>query len=117
MGLNLSFGLWFLQSVRRPFHSNTVRIYKSALNPSFGTLAGVNCPDSFKMPTQLRHDLHVVDKESFPYIYETNATIALRSSDGHVRSNVFRPKSSDQGQRVPVLVTYGPYGKDAPYKE
>ncbi|KAK0384826.1 hypothetical protein NLU13_7304 [Sarocladium strictum] len=70
-----------------------------------------------RMPTQLRTDLHVVDKESFPYIYEQNATIALKSSDGHVRCNVFRPKTSDQGQRVPVLVTYGPYGKDAPYKD
>ncbi|KAH7232852.1 Alpha/Beta hydrolase protein [Fusarium tricinctum] len=66
------------------------------------------------MPNQVRKDLHSVDTESFPYVYEENATVELTSSDGLVRCNVYRPKSSD---KVPVLVTYGPYGKDAPYKD
>lgn len=66
------------------------------------------------MPNQVRKDLHCVDTESFPYVYEENATVELTSSDGLVRCNVYRPKSTD---KVPVLVTYGPYGKDAPYKE
>lgn len=65
------------------------------------------------MPNQLR-DLHTVDEESFPYVFEQNAEVPLKSSEGRVRVNVYRPKTTE---RVPVIVTYGPYGKDIPYKE
>ena len=65
------------------------------------------------MPNQLQ-DLHKVDEHSFPYIFEQNADVRLKSSEGLVRVNVYRPKTQD---RVPVLVTYGPYGKDIPYTE
>jgi predicted acyl esterase len=69
------------------------------------------------MPNQIRTDLHQVDSTSFPYIYEQNATVELQLSDGLVRCNVYRPKDSGPEKPVPVLVTYGPYGKDIPYKE
>lgn len=65
------------------------------------------------MPNEIK-DLHTVDETSFPYIFEQNATVKLRSSPGLVRCNVYRPKGVD---KAPVLVTYGPYGKDIPYKE
>lgn len=65
------------------------------------------------MPNQFR-DLHTVDRELFPYVFEQNATVQLKSSDGLVRVNVYRPKTEE---KVPVLVTYGPYGKDIPYAE
>lgn len=65
------------------------------------------------MPSQTR-DLQTVDKDSFPYIFEQNVTVPLKSSEGLVRVNVYRPKALD---KLPVLVTYGPYGKDIPYKE
>lgn len=52
-------------------------------------------------------DLHKVDETSFPYIYEENATVPLKSSEGLVRVNVYRPKGSSEN-KVPVLVTYGP---------
>jgi predicted acyl esterase len=66
------------------------------------------------MPNQIR-DLHVVDNDSFPYKYEENVTIPLRSiSSGLVRANVYRPKNV---AKAPVLITYGPYGKDTPYAE
>lgn len=55
-----------------------------------------------------------MDETSFPYIFEQNATITLKAIDGLVRCNVYRPKGVD---RAPVLVTYGPYGKDIHYKE
>lgn len=58
------------------------------------------------MPNKIL-DLHKLDKESFPYIYEENATVELTSSEGLVRVNVYRPKTSDV-TKVPVLVTYGP---------
>ena len=65
------------------------------------------------MPNETR-DLHKVDKIKFSYIYEQNATVQLKSSEGLVRVNVYRPKTDE---KVPVLVTYGPYGKDIPYAE
>lgn len=65
------------------------------------------------MPNQIR-DLHTVDENSYPYIYEQNATVNLKTSDGLVRVNVFRPKID---KPIPVLCTYGPYGKDIPYKD
>ena len=68
------------------------------------------------MPNETR-DLQTTDSESFAYIYEQNVTIPLRSSTGIVRCNVYRPKPSSGQERAPVLVTYGPYGKDIPYKE
>ncbi|KAK4235270.1 Alpha/Beta hydrolase protein [Achaetomium macrosporum] len=67
------------------------------------------------MPNRVRKDLHTVDETSFPYVFEQNATVELTSSDGLVRCNVYRPKGSGPQHRVPVLVTYGPYGKDTYY--
>lgn len=58
------------------------------------------------MPNKIQ-DLHTVDENSFPYIYEQNAAVSLKSSEGLVRVNIYRPKNSNQ-EKVPVLVTYGP---------
>lgn len=69
------------------------------------------------MPNQIKQDIHTVDNTSFSYIFEQNATVPLKSSEGLVRCNVYRPKESGENHRVPVLVTYGPYGKDIHYKE
>ncbi|KEF62416.1 uncharacterized protein A1O9_00388 [Exophiala aquamarina CBS 119918] len=66
------------------------------------------------MPNKIRDDLRVVDSTLFPYIYEENVTIKLKSFDGIVRCNIYRPKTEE---KVPVLVTYGPYGKDVHYKD
>ncbi|KAI7579056.1 alpha/beta-hydrolase, partial [Hortaea werneckii] len=52
--------------------------------------------------------------KSFPYILEQNVTVPLKSSEGLVRVNVYRPRTQAP---VPVLATYGPYGKDIPYKD
>ncbi|KAI6856755.1 alpha/beta-hydrolase [Hortaea werneckii] len=65
------------------------------------------------MPNQIR-DIHAVDDKSFPYILEQNVTVPLKSSEGLVRVNVYRPRTQAP---VPVLATYGPYGKDIPYKD
>lgn len=63
-------------------------------------------------------DAHRIDESSFPYIFEENAAVPLKtSSKGIIRCNVYRPKSTKEGTKLPVLVTYGPYGKDIPYKE
>jgi predicted acyl esterase len=65
------------------------------------------------MPNQIK-DILSVDETSFPYIFEQNVSVPLSQSGGLIRCNIYRPKSSDV---VPVLVTYGPYGKDIYYKE
>lgn len=63
-------------------------------------------------------DAHRVDESSFPYIFEENAVVPLKTtSRGIIRCNVYRPKSTKDGAKLPVLVTYGPYGKDIHYKE
>ncbi|KAH8887262.1 alpha/beta-hydrolase [Thozetella sp. PMI_491] len=59
-------------------------------------------------------DAHKVDALTFPYIYEENVPIQLRDGKGLVRCNVYRPKHDGVG-RYPVIVTYGPYGKDVHY--
>ncbi|KIV92426.1 hypothetical protein PV10_03726 [Exophiala mesophila] len=64
------------------------------------------------MPNPIRNDLHKIDDQSFDYIYEENITIPLQEGRGIVRANIFRPK---QQAKSPVLVTYGPYGKDVHY--
>ena len=66
------------------------------------------------MPNTIRN-LHRVDKTSFDYIFEENATIELKDGRGLVRCNVYRPKAVIEN--VPVLITYGPYGKDIHYSE
>ncbi|KAH8803322.1 Alpha/Beta hydrolase protein [Xylogone sp. PMI_703] len=62
--------------------------------------------------------IHTVDL-SGDYIVEVNVDIPLRTATKTtsadpllVRANVYRPKANG---RFPVLVTYGPYGKDIPY--
>ncbi|KAH7121393.1 Alpha/Beta hydrolase protein [Dactylonectria macrodidyma] len=65
------------------------------------------------MPNEIQ-DIHTVDRVTHPYVFEQNVTVPLKSSDGLIRLNVFRPKTD---AKVPVLVTYGPYGKDIPYEE
>jgi predicted acyl esterase len=64
------------------------------------------------MPTTIT-SIGKVDDTSFPYIFEKNIDIPLKEG-GLVRANVYRPKAAG---RHPVLVTYGPYGKDVFYGE
>ncbi|KAL3428856.1 Alpha/Beta hydrolase protein [Aspergillus tetrazonus] len=65
------------------------------------------------MPIVIK-DLTRVDADSFPYIYEENVTISLANNVGLIRCNVYRPKGVE---RSPMLVTYGPYGKDIHYED
>lgn len=57
-------------------------------------------------------DISSVDTSSYSYIFEQNVSVLSNGSDFPVRVNVYRPKIHS---RVPVLVTFGPYGKDVPY--
>lgn len=66
------------------------------------------------MSLPIRNDLYQIDSVAFPYIYEENATVTLRNNTDLIRCNVYRPKGLP---KAPVLVTYGPYGKDIPYRD
>jgi hypothetical protein len=67
------------------------------------------------MPNQIR-DIYWKDDVSFPYIFEQNVSIELKDGKGIVRANVYRPKDHAAACH-PVLVTYGPYGKDIHYSK
>ena len=88
---------------------------KTHLSGDQGRILTNNLPYlPFKMPNQTR-DISFVDKESFPYVFEQNVDVPIKTFEtGLVRVNVYRPKTD---VKVPVLVTYGPYGKDIPYAE
>lgn len=47
--------------------------------------------------------------------FHKNVTIPLKASTLPIRANIYLPLSPDPNARFPVLVTYGPYGKDIPY--
>jgi hypothetical protein len=49
-------------------------------------------------------------------IFEKNVDVPLKNSDLPVRCNVYRPIAAARA-KFPVLVTYGPYGKDIPYSK
>lgn len=52
------------------------------------------------MPLEIK-DAYKVDDTSFPYIFEQNATVPLKtSSSGIIRCNVYRPKS--ENEKYPV---------------
>ncbi|KAK7508868.1 X-Pro dipeptidyl-peptidase protein [Phyllosticta citriasiana] len=65
------------------------------------------------MPNQIK-DIYRKDETSFPYVYEQNATIKLKSSEGLVRCNVYRPKTSE---RVPSSSHTDRTAKTFPYKD
>ncbi|PSN64649.1 alpha/beta-hydrolase [Corynespora cassiicola Philippines] len=68
------------------------------------------------MPNKIKEDITTVDETSFSYIFEQNVTVKPKTvgKGALIRCNVYRPKSTDQ---VPVIMTYGPYGKDTHYSE
>jgi hypothetical protein len=58
--------------------------------------------------------LEVTEDKENGLIFEKNVSIPLKASDLPIRCNVYRP-IAPAGAKFPVLVTYGPYGKDIPY--
>lgn len=68
-----------------------------------------------KMSNQYR-DIQTVDTANFPYVFEQNVSVPL-GNGGVVRCNVYKPKTATTEAKFPVLMTYGPYGKDVPYEQ
>ena len=69
---------------------------------------------SHKMASNIRDIREVFEDEANGLVFEKNVSIPLKASDLPIRCNVYRPIASAD-QKFPVLVTYGPYGKDIPY--
>lgn len=66
------------------------------------------------MPNTIR-DIRTIDTTPFPYIFEQNVSVPLKLKNGLIWCNVYRPKA-EADARFPVIVTYGPYGKDIHYE-
>lgn len=69
------------------------------------------------MPNTIQNLYMVEADEENSLLFEKNVDIALKNSNLPVRCNVYRPLDSGPEKRYPVLVTYGPYGKDIWYGE
>lgn len=61
-------------------------------------------------------DILTTDSQNFSYIFEANVSVPI-GNGGMIRCNVYKPRTASAGTKFPVLMTYGPYGKDVPYKE
>jgi hypothetical protein len=62
----------------------------------------------------IRDLLEVTTDTENGLIFEKNVSIP-RAGTFPIRCNVYRPIA--EGGKFPVLVTYGPYGKDIPYSK
>lgn len=65
------------------------------------------------MSTEIRDLREVLNDEDNNLVFEKNVSVPIPGTDLPLRVNVYRPNATDQ--KSPVLVTYGPYGKDIWY--
>ena len=63
----------------------------------------------------IRDILEVTEDLENNLIFEKNVSVPQRASLLPVRCNVYRPLAKSADGKFPVLVTYGPYGKDIHY--
>lgn len=64
---------------------------------------------------EIRDLLIITEDRENNLVFEKNVSVPLKDSILPVRCNVYRPLSQSADEKFPVLVTYGPYGKDIPY--
>ncbi|WQF80003.1 Putative xaa-Pro dipeptidyl-peptidase-like domain, cocE/Serine esterase, alpha/Beta hydrolase [Colletotrichum destructivum] len=69
---------------------------------------------SVKTPP-IKNLLEVIEDTDNGLTFMKNVSIPLKDSPLPIRANVYLPLTADKAARHPVLVTYGPYGKDIPY--
>ena len=65
------------------------------------------------MPPEIKDLQEVLNDVENNLIFEKNVSVAVPGTELPLRANVYRPTAS--GRKSPVLVTYGPYGKDVWY--
>ncbi|KAK3325683.1 X-Pro dipeptidyl-peptidase C-terminal non-catalytic domain-containing protein [Apodospora peruviana] len=73
--------------------------------------------DAIKTPPIRGDILQVLPDPENNLTFLKNVSIPLKASQLPIRANIYLPLSDDDTsqKRYPVLVTYGPYGKDIPY--
>lgn len=59
--------------------------------------------------------LEITKDDESGLVFEKNVSIP-RAGTFPIRCNVYRPIAAESA-KFPVLVTYGPYGKDIPYEK
>jgi hypothetical protein len=64
---------------------------------------------------KIRDLLVITEDRENNLVFQKNVSVPLKASPLPVRCNVYRPLSHPVDAKFPVLVTYGPYGKDIPY--
>ncbi|KAF7590096.1 hypothetical protein BBP40_003252 [Aspergillus hancockii] len=69
------------------------------------------------MPYNLKNIQENFEDQENDLFFEKNVSIILRDSSLPIRCNVYRPLTTLKGAKVPVIMTYGPYGKDIPYRD
>lgn len=61
-------------------------------------------------------NIETSDSESYSFVLLQNVSVPL-GNGGVIRCNLYKPKPHVATTKFPVLITYGPYGKDVPYQE
>ena len=67
------------------------------------------------MSREIKDLREVLTDEENSLIFEKNVSIPIPGTDLPLRANVYRPSGTER--KSPVIVTYGPYGKDIWYGE
>ena len=66
-----------------------------------------------EMSRDIRDRREVLNDEENNLIFEKNVSVPVPGTELPLRANIYRPNTT--GRKSPVLVTYGPYGKDIWY--
>src|SRR5664279_4572193 len=88
---------------------------RSALSQSDALARAVGYPKLLDFSSAYHHnwDTVLIRRKAFEMIFDHDAAIPMR--DGAIlRANVYRPNADG---RFPVLMTFGPYGKDVPLRD
>ncbi|KAF2102969.1 X-Pro dipeptidyl-peptidase protein [Rhizodiscina lignyota] len=71
------------------------------------------------MPNKIKDIQETFYDEENNVLFDKNVSIPIPNSDYPIRCNIYRPLSSSTavGTALPVIMTYGPYGKDIEYNK
>ena len=69
------------------------------------------------MAQNIRNIQEDIIDEGNDLLLQKNVSIPINGSDYPIRCNIYRPLCTlNSSTRLPVIMTYGPYGKDVPYE-
>ena len=65
----------------------------------------------------IKNLLEVTEDKENNLVFEKNVSVPIKATGLPVRCNVYRPLAKSPDAKFPVLITYGPYGKDIHYEK